>query len=333
MEIRKVQITGGATFMITLPKKWARQVGLQSGSPLRIIAQPPDLLVLQPQKERLPRRALLDLEDKSGEILVRELIAIYIRGFELIEARGAPISAAQRQTVRETVQGRLMGMEIVEESSKAVTVQYLLDPAKLSVEGSLAKLLQNTRAMFQDGLRALGSGDRDTAHDVVARDIEADRLYLSLSRQAHIALQDILIAEQSGLERVQLFDAYTAAAQLERIADHAVKIAQITEQLAAPIPTTVGDQLKETGENASMLVQQAMDALAARSAPLAHSALDSGPNIEAQLYKLSELLHSLEPKRAQLLAVVLDSIGRVKDYGANIAETAINAAALSLSAG
>jgi phosphate uptake regulator len=31
-EARKVQITGKSTYMITLPKKWALDVGLQPGS-------------------------------------------------------------------------------------------------------------------------------------------------------------------------------------------------------------------------------------------------------------------------------------------------------------
>jgi phosphate uptake regulator len=332
MEIRKVQITGGATFIVTLPKGWARAVGLQSGSPVRILSQPPDLLVIQPQREPSARRALLAIENKIGNALVRELIAAYTGGFELIEARGSPISAGQRQTVRETVQGRLMGMEIVEEISDAMIIQYLLDPAKLSAEGTLAKLLQNTRAMFGDALRAVQTGDRDIAHDVVARDIEADRLYLSLSRQFRIGLQNALIQEEDGRDRLHLFDDYTTAAQLERIADHAVKIAQVVHELSAPPPAPIGIELERAGQSALAVMDQAMEALAARNTESAHRALDSGPEVDTRLAGISQALHRLEPETAQLLAIVADSIGRAKDYGANIAETAINAAALDLRA-
>jgi phosphate transport system protein len=330
MEIRKVQITGGATFMVTLPKDWAREAQLRSGSPVRIIRQPPDLLVIQPQMEGVVRRGQLAVEGKAGNALVRELIAAYVAGFEVIEARGSPISAGQRQTIRETVQGRLMGMEIVEESSNAVIIQYLLDPAKLSAENTLAKLLQNTRAMFRDALQALSTGNRDAAHDVVTRDIEVDRLFLSLSRQFHIVLQEILLQEQTNLDRLRLFDNYTAAAQLERIADHAVKIAQAIEQLSAASPPAIVADLEGVGQNALALVDQAMEALAARSTDSAHQALDGGPEIDTQLSSISQELHRLDPETAQLVAIVVDSIGRVKDYGANIAETAINAAALGL---
>jgi len=333
MEIRKVQITGGATFMVTLPKEWARVVGLQSGSPVRILSQPPDLLVIQPLREPSPRRALLNIAEKTGNTLVRELIAAYTGGFEVIEARGSPISAGQRQTVRETVQGRLMGMEIIEEASDAMIIQYLLDPAKLSAEGTLAKLLQNTRAMFQDALRALQAGGRDIAHDVVARDIEADRLYLSLSRQFRIGLQNALIQEEAGQDRLRLFDDYTAAAQLERIADHAVKIAQVVAQMSTPPPSPIGAELEGAGQSALELMDQAMAALAARNTKSAHQALDDGPAVEAQLTRIGQALHRLEPEMAQLLTIVADSIARAKDYGANIAETAINAAALDLRAG
>jgi len=48
MEARKVQITGKSTYMITLPKKWAVDVGLQPGSLVSITHRDDGSLLLTP---------------------------------------------------------------------------------------------------------------------------------------------------------------------------------------------------------------------------------------------------------------------------------------------
>ncbi|HNJ81641.1 MAG TPA: AbrB/MazE/SpoVT family DNA-binding domain-containing protein, partial [Methanoregulaceae archaeon] len=40
MEIRKVQITGGSSYVITLPKDWAEEQHIQKNDPLGLLAQP-----------------------------------------------------------------------------------------------------------------------------------------------------------------------------------------------------------------------------------------------------------------------------------------------------
>ena len=47
-EARKVQITGKSTYMITLPKKWALDVGLQPGSLVSHSYQDEGTLLLTP---------------------------------------------------------------------------------------------------------------------------------------------------------------------------------------------------------------------------------------------------------------------------------------------
>jgi len=49
--------------------------------------------------------------------------------------------------------------------------------------------------------------------------------------------------------------------------------------------------------------------------------------IDERARRIDELLRSLDPARAHLLGLIVDSVSRSADYGGNIAETALQKAA------
>ena len=57
-EIRKIQITGGSTYIISLPKSWAKEAGLSAGSRVALSCQPDMSLLITPSEE---------LKDDQGE--------------------------------------------------------------------------------------------------------------------------------------------------------------------------------------------------------------------------------------------------------------------------
>ncbi|MFW6049504.1 MAG: hypothetical protein ACOC88_04940, partial [Candidatus Bipolaricaulota bacterium] len=134
------------------------------------------------------------------------------------------------------------------------------------------------------------------------------------------------IVERSGKEvnRARYFDYQTAAKQLERIADHASKIAKISPSLNEKISEPIAKEINETAEQALNIVDMAVEALIERDIEIANTALGEGENIESSLLSLDKSIRELDPQTAQLLGIVSDSIDRVKEYGNNIAETALN---------
>ncbi len=48
-ELRKLQVTGGSTFIVSLPKAWVKQMGLQRGSVVKISQTDDMTLRLSPQ--------------------------------------------------------------------------------------------------------------------------------------------------------------------------------------------------------------------------------------------------------------------------------------------
>lgn len=334
MEVRKVQITGGATFMVTLPKSWAERVGLQPGSPLLLVPRE-EALILVPEERARPAKVVLKLRNQSEEALARELISLYIAGFDIIEVRGERIRPEQRRVIRE-VSRALIGPEIVEESAESVLIHNLLDLAEVSAERTFERIYMIGKSMFSDALRALLERDSELARDVVGRDSEVDRLFLMLSRQLRIALQDILGEEEA---RLRLFDYHTATKQVERIADHAVKIAQAVSALEQAIPKELREAIQQASHEVVARLDGATEALCQLDLDRANQVIAEAVGTQELLLKMRELLGQLEldetqrPRAAQLLGLVVDSLSRVSDYTTNIAEVALNAAAPSLRGG
>ncbi|MFP4589270.1 MAG: PhoU domain-containing protein [Candidatus Bipolaricaulota bacterium] len=325
MDTRKVQITGGSTYMITLPKTWAEKIGLEPGTEVQMLPMPHRVMLLKPKigDQDGHRVGEFQLGDQDGEPLSRNIISYYIAGYEIVKIRGEQISSSQRSIIRSTTQS-LIGPEIVEESSNLVVIRNLSDLSELSIKETLYRIHQIARSMFEEAVRSLITHDEELARDVGDRDDDVDRLYLAISRRFRVMLYDIIIEDAEEVSRVEYYDYQTAAKQLERIADHAKKIAETVTELESKIPEELGRSLQQATEDAVALMDQALDSLHQRDIELANQSLARGPQIESTLLELNRSLRELNPQSSQLIGIVVDSIDRVKEYGINIAETALN---------
>lgn len=329
METRKIQITGGSTYMVTLPKKWAEDVGLKPGSKMNLIPYSGEMLILKPDHEKKQKKGTMNITGKNGDVLIRALISMYISGFDIIEIRGDKITPQQRATVRKTSQN-LIGPEIMEESGTSITIHNLLDPSELSVYQTVQRIYLITKSMFKDALVALRTNDAELARDVKDRDTDVDRLFLMISRQFISTLTDVLHEERVSINKSEFFNYHTAANQLERIADHAVKIADAASSLESKLEEEIESSILPVENLAMQVIEGAVAALEDKDADQANRALDRSKQVDQILLDLNGKLYELDPKVSQLLGTVTDSIGRAKDYGTNIAETALNAATPSL---
>ena len=325
MEKRKVQITGGSTFMVTLPKHWAENVGLQAGTEVSMIKMPPNLMVLRPEigDDVLTRSGRMNVDDKDGENLVRSVISFYIAGYEVLKIEGDPISSKQRSTIRKVTQS-LIGPEIIEESSNQVVIRNLSDLSELSITETLSRIHQISRSMFKDAIKALLDFNKELALDVEDRDDDVDRLFLAISRRFRVMLFDIIEKSDEKISRVEYFDYQRAAKQLERIADHSKKIASIIASMEIEISEEIASKIENSAKEAIELVDKSIVSLTKKDIDLANRTLSMATKVDEDLLKLNGTLRNLDPSSSQKLGIVTDSIDRVKEYGINIAETALN---------
>ncbi|WP_121741750.1 phosphate uptake regulator PhoU [Natronorubrum halophilum] len=328
METRKVQVTGGSTYTVSLPKGWATTNGISSGSTVEIYSED-DMLLVTPKRETDHQEGTLDVSSLEDEQLVRAVLTMYVSGFDIIKLEAGRITTAQRRAIRSAIQG-LIGVEVVEEQTDCVVVQDLLDSSELSIVNAVTRMRLIATSMLEDALTALVENDDDIAADVIERDDDVDRLWLVVSRIFRATLRSPRAAEALGVSREDCFDYHSSARQLERVADHAVKIGQLARKLG-DIPDDVAGALLELHADASAILEKSMDALFAEDSgeatELSHDALESVLEIDEHTRSIDDMLRDLDPVQAQSLGLILDSLSRSADYGGNIAETALQKAA------
>ncbi|MFB6188848.1 MAG: PhoU domain-containing protein [Halapricum sp.] len=330
METRKVQVTGGSTYTVSLPKDWATDNDVSAGSIVEFHTED-DFLLLAPRDEQGRSEGVLDVTGlEEDHELTRAVMTMYVSGFDIITLEATRITAAQRRVVRNATQG-LVGLEVIEETSDRVVLQDLLDSSELSVHNAITRMRLVSLTMLADAVEALVENDDDLAQDVMERDDDVDRLWYMVSRVFRTVLRNPTAASDIGFPRETVFDYQSAARQLERIADHATKIARLAVEVEG-VPEDAAEALIELREAAVGVPELAMDALleddSDEATRMANEARSTTREIDDQAREVDNLIRQLDdPHRAQRLGLVVDSLSRTADYGSNIAESALQKAA------
>ena len=349
VETRKVQVTGGSTYTVSIPKEWATDNGVSAGTEVEFYPES-DSLFLTPVSDEERTEGTLDIGDLAGDQLTRAVMTMYVSGFDIIALENSRITNDQRRTIREATQS-LVGLEVLEETRDRVVIRDLLDSSELSIHNAVTRMRLISLSMLEDALAALAELDRDMARDVIQRDDDVDRLWMVVSRIFRATLRTPKAAEDIGLSREVCFDYHSSARQLERVADHATKIAHLTLELLGSeeadavggevptpenavgevLPAEFNEALQALAEDAREVVDRAMEALfaddSAEATELANEARGAVLGVDQRAREIDELLRELDPARAQLLGLIVDSVSRSADYGGNIAETALQKAA------
>ncbi len=328
METRKVQVTGGSTYTVSIPKEWATQNGIEAGSTVGFHPDG-DTLVLTRETSRERTEGELDISSLEGDDLVRAVMTMYVSGFDIIAFSADRITTEQRRFIRDAT-SNIVGLEILEETSDRMVLQDLLDSSELSIHNAITRMRLISTSMLNDAVTAIAENDPDFAHDVIERDSDVDRLWYLVSRIFRATLRSPTAAEELGLPREVCFDYHSSARQLERVADHAAKIAQVSLSFEE-VPPEVGSALQDLHHETETVIEGAMDALLEDdpddATQLANDARNDILKIDEHTRNVDELIHDLEPEDAQNLGLVVDSLSRSADYGGNIAETALQKAA------
>lgn len=328
METRKVQLTGGSTFTVSLPKDWATRNDVEAGSSLSFVDNG-DTLTVSTHTEEGRSRGELDIDGLAGEQLTRSVMTMYVSGFDVITLQGEQISPEQRQAIRTATQN-LIGVEVLEETTDRIVIQDLLDSSELSVTNAVERMHLIAESMLADAVRAVTENDDGLAVDVIDRDDDVDRLWLVVSRIFRSTLRSPAAASDIGISLEDSFDFHSSARQLERIGDHAAKISNLARKLEE-VPEPVVSALEALHEAVVDVVSTAIEALletdSDRSSQLAHRSRSQVLDIDSHTREIDQLLRELNPHEAQSLGLIVDSLSRSADYGGNIAETALQKAA------
>jgi phosphate uptake regulator len=333
-ESRKIQITGGSTFIVSLPKEWARGQGLHRGDTVGLWPQEDGSIVISPQlrtKHEEPT-IVLRVDDLQPSHVLRELISAYQAGFGLVELRTkGPMPPEFRAVAREFA-ARVIGPEVVEETGESITVQDLLDPGDLPLRRSFRRMILIASSMVRDAVTAFRSLDIALAEDVIERDNEVDRLYWLIAKQYNQILRDVRVAAQLGLTPIDALAYRSSGKHVERIADHGARIAQNVKPLAGcDLPAATLKKIESFAAVAIDMFGRSIEALDAGNSSLANETIDQMENLYSARNRLIGPISKTTGEAGISLAYVVDSIERIGSYSTDIAEIALNHTAIAAS--
>jgi phosphate uptake regulator len=312
---RKVQVTGGSTYTVSIPKGWADTRGIDSGSSVYLYPFDDRLIISQPNGEESVRRARLNVE-AVGEMELRERIgAAYAAGSdEIVVESDTQFSTSQRRAASEAITG-FVGMEIATETRQELTAKALLDSREISLEGTINQLRGIALSMHENAIKAvIANGDETpTPEHIIARDDEVDRLFALVSRQFYRVLTDIREVNQLEVDRRMAFTQFRTARQLERIADHAERIADVADRQSESPDSSVSAEFETLATDARRVVRTALDGNAGEAMLRRDAVVEQLSDLDRQLYES-------HGEAAYLHGRVLDSIRRTAEHGGNIAE-------------
>lgn len=324
---RKVQLTGGSTYTISLPKEWATTNNVETGTPLVLYPSDDRLVALKRTAETGADAITIDIRDVDPEALKKTLETAYVTGYDEITLQSSTsLTPEQRRAARSAVNG-LVGVEIQSVTEESLLVHSLLDSTEVSLRQTVVQMQLTALSMHEDAIRAIVEDDAELARRVVDQDDDVDRLFALVSRQFHRGLTEFREIAQLDVDRQTAFAHYRIARQLERVGDHAEKTAVVaTRQHDAP-PERFHEELVALGDQSRDLLRASLDAtLDGGSISDLQEVLVDRDTVVEDVRTLDRSLYDEEVPEPQLLASVLDSIERIAEYGANVAETGLQSA-------
>jgi len=325
METRKVQLSGGTTYTVSLPKAWAREHNIDTGSILYLRPRGDGTLVINTSGgDGETWQTTVDVSTLDLGEARETLVAAYMTGFDRVTLRDRNGFDDDAREELRTLVSELTGVTVAETTDTRFSVRSLIDAGEISVRKSVIRLRLVTLAMQRDAETAVTESNRELARQVVTRDTEADKLFALVTRYFRRALADLEVVEQLGRSRTELFEYYYVARQCERIADHAEKTALLAAEQTDPPDAGFIADYDELSERAQTLVGNASSVvLGDAGTEMAYRSIPECDRLVADIEERERALYDGDTVSAYECGILLDSVKRTAEYGANIAELAI----------
>lgn len=331
-ETRKLQFTGGCTYIISLPKRWIEENNLDRGSTIRLRLEEGGLLSIIPSGKTVQDKqneALLKVGSKeSSQELIRKAISIYLAGYNLIHIKSEgqkQLSANQRQELKKFSRSMLVGTEIVKDTAQELTLQVLLSYPELSIQNALRRMSIIAASMHREAISCLQTIDHQQAKEVINTDSEVDRFNLYVVRQLKTAILNPRIIKEIGLNNARDCLGYRLITKaVERTADHATNIAENVLSLNRPLEQELIDKLYLMSNKSVIMFETAIEALFRKDYLLAESIVEKIEEIVAIEKEALAFSYNMNNEETAQLRLIIESIRRTAEYSCDIAEIVLN---------
>ncbi|MFB0560383.1 MAG: PhoU domain-containing protein [Candidatus Lokiarchaeia archaeon] len=310
MEGRKIQEVKGS-FYVYLPKDWCVKTELKGGSEVSVQELEDGSLIVFSNKESSKRKldGTLDIENCDAHMAHVMLLSSYIVGLDQMNLVSTKeISLEFREDIEKAVRS-MIGIEVVDETDKSILIKDISEGT--SIRPIIRRLLNTTGYILNSVVRVLGNGDQKEAQVIVNRDDDVDRYNWLVQRMVHLILENPSLARKLNILPIEGLHYSHITRYIERIADHAVAIA---EQILAS--GTANEDLSKFAEKANDLYGSLLNVFFNRNLTEAFEILEKRSSLKKGLRKLEAEFPEYK--------VIIIHLERIIDYCSDISETAID---------
>ena len=330
-ETRKIQMTGGSTYIISLPKKWVEMNRVGKGDEVFVKEEDDGSLSIASkleEKEQKDEALIRVASNDKQDAVMRKAISAYLVGYNILHVRAQgqqPLAAGLRNYLKNFARNYLVGTEIVIDSPTDLTLQILLNYSELSIQSALRRMSIIAASMHKEAVGCLESLDYSAAKAVVETDREVNRFSLYIVRLLKLAVSNARIVREIGLNNPRDCLGYRLIVKsVERTADHATKIAENMLFLKDPINPELLERIEKLSSLAISMFESAVEALFRHDYNLAESVIEK----LAQIHKLEKEAvlssHNVQIDQISNLRLLIESIRRTAEYASDISEVVLN---------
>ncbi len=327
-QTRRIQISGGSTYTISLPKKWIDELEIKNGDNMTLVKNANRSITLFPGvvTDKPAKKAILTISQKdSEESIKRKIIAMYLNGYKTIQitSKGVKILPEHSRIIKDLVRKSMIGTEIVESDSESISIQILTNLPELTFDVALKRMYLMTANMIREAIEALKRNDADYGIEVARMDDEVDRFSLYVMRTLIMAIQNASMLYDVGLKQPSDCLSYrTVISRIERIADHASLMAKRIKFLKEPLDPKILKEIEALNNSALSCFENSITALTTSDHIMAEK-------IAADIVKLvekeKEFMYGMrDSKNSTVIKFILEDIRRTAEYSSDIVEVVIN---------
>jgi len=321
-------MTGGSSFVVTLPKDWVQEMRIKKNDPVGLIVQSDGTLLVTKNTTDEPLQRVKEIDSShitDPAFLFRILIGTYISGFNVVRITSKQrFPPFVRSVVRDFTQ-MTIGQEVVEETDTQISVKDLLNPAEMPFDNTIKRMFVIVKNMHGDAIVAIETHNRNLANDVINRDMDSDRLNWLIARQTNMIMNNTGLSRKMEISVGMVMYYNLISRIIERIGDHAVRIVENAQPIIdMDLDKKITTSIRKASNLSMEIFDRSIISFFNTDLKEAHKNIESITSLENICGDISNMALKQETMAAISISYIAESIRRSGEYAGDISENAIN---------
>lgn len=311
MDYRTIQLTGGSTYIISLPNKWIKKHGLGKGIKVGIFETQQGDLIIKTRDDNLNEITLNLTSHKDLEFLKREIITKYLQGYDQIKISSEMYMPTVVRKELKNLKQSLIGFESFGESSNELTFRILLQK-DINVFQTTKQMCYMSLSSLQELINAISTSNKEILVDILQREEEIDKFYFLILRQIHLSY-----FLNTGCIQI--------AKSVERLSDHIENIAKLSSLILNEKNFISEKDIKlqiRMHSGLPKIYSEVIQCLEVKDALKANEIITKIEKLREDDEK--ELKKLMEKVTLPQVILIHESFRRIREYISDIAEVIIN---------